>query len=349
MSNNVSKISNPSILIIRLTSIGDVLLTTPLIRIMRNLYPDSRIDFLTTSQMKSVFEHNPRIDNILTVERKASLGELREENRRLADNCKYDFVIDLQNNFKSRILRNGLADKILIYDKRRLYKLKLVYLKRIPEHYDLIPDLYISTAEELGVKPDGKGAEFWLESDIDTGFYADDNKKFEKEGNNEVVIAPGAYHFTKRWPKENYISLIKLLLASGNSVSIVGGDEDIHLGEEFVKIFNDKIQNHIGKLSLSQTAEVINNAAVVVTNDTAVMHIAAARATPAVALFGSTVKQFGFTPYNAVHKIIEKDIACRPCTHYGKSKCPQKHFNCMKLITPEEVHTEVTIIKNLVG
>ena len=348
MINNIFNENKPSVLIIRLTSIGDVLLTTPLLRILRNLYPQSRIDFLTTSQMQSVFKHNPNIDNLYTISRKSNFTELSKKRRELSGKDKYDIVIDLQNNVKSRYLRLHLGKKILTFDKRRLYKLKLVYLKKIPSDYALIPDLYIKTAREIGAEPDGKGLEFWLPTDKQTGFYT---KFVDKEGKNnkmDIVIAPGAYHFTKRWPKEHFVSLIRLLIDTGYRVSLLGGKEDIRLGEYFESIFKDKITNYIGKTDLSGSAEVIDKHGVVITNDTAIMHIAAARRTPVIALFGSTVRQFGFTPYNAPHKIIEKNIPCRPCTHYGKAHCPKKHFKCMNLITPEEVHTEVTVIKNFI-
>lgn len=332
-----------SILVVRLTSIGDVLLTTPLIRILRNLYPNTRIDFLTTKQMIDIFRFNPYIDNLYTVERSANTSKLINKKREFFTNRQYDVVIDLQNNLKSKILIKNVAHHIFKFDKRRLYKLKLVYLKYKPEIFPLIPDLYIKTAKDLGVEPDGKGLEFWLNNQQDKKFYKYGIKK-QSDTSNNITIAPGAFHYTKTYPKEKFKELIEILLNGNFNITLIGGDSDKETGFYLEQHFKNKIQNHIGELSLAESAAVIDNSVLVISNDTAVMHIASARQTPVIALFGSTVREFGFLPYHSKYKIIEKQVPCRPCTHFGKSKCPKGHLNCLNSISPEEINAAVTEI-----
>jgi len=328
-----------SILIIRLTSIGDVLLTTPLLRIIRNIYPQSRIDMLTTTQMIDVFKYNPHIDNLYTVSRTASLNELKKKKSEFFANIQYDAIIDLQNNYKSKLLRKHLSITINAFNKRRLYKLKLVYAKYKPKSFDLLPDLYINAAALPNIKPDGKGLEFWLPFDkIHNSYLSAKSKGTSKKS---IVIAPGAFHYTKRLPAHIFQELITRLLDAGFDISIVGGKEDMDIASTFSSKFGVHINNFTGELSLSGTAEIIDKADCVVSNDTAIMHIAAARQIPVIALFGSTVQELGFIPYNSKYRIIEKELDCRPCTHYGKSKCPKSHFNCMNLITADEIHEAV--------
>ena len=328
-----------SILVIRLTSIGDVLLTTPLVRILGDLYPSARIDFLTTSQMADIFRYNPHIDNLFTVERHAKANELRLKKKEFFTDFQYDAVIDLQNNWKSAILRKSLSQHIFKFNKRRIFKLRLVYLKYKPVNYQLIPDLYIQTASELGTKPDGKGLEFWLDTETDKEFYSSNVEK--KSNSNIIVIAPGAYHFTKRLPKEKFSELIGMLQQDGFEVTLIGGKEDVEVCNWLEHYASYKLHNLAGKLSLSESAKQIDTAKLVITNDTAVMHIASARKVPVIAIFGSTVREFGFLPYHSPYKRIEKEIPCRPCTHYGKKKCPKKHFNCMNLIESKDIYTSV--------
>lgn len=335
---NNKKQNTGSILLIRLTSIGDVLLTTPLLRILRNIYPKVRIDVLTTKRMIDIFKFNPHIDNLYTVNRHAGILELRKKKEEFFTNIQYDTTIDLQNNKKSKLLRKHTSKNILEFDKRRLYKLRLVYLKTKPDTFSPISDLYIKTAEILGSEPDGKGLEFWLPEDKIRNLYLSGKNN---DSNKKIVIAPGAFHSTKRLPIEKFQQLIARLLNDNAGISIVGGKEDVEIASELAVKFNGQINNYTGQLSLAETAEIIDKANCVISNDTAVMHIAAARQTPVVALFGSTVQELGFVPYNSSYRIIEKELDCRPCTHYGKSKCPKSHFNCMNLISVDEIYKAV--------
>jgi len=327
-----------SVLIIRLSSIGDVVLTTPLLRVLRHQFPEARIDFFTFDSMKDVLKHNPQIDNLYTVKKQNLLNTFSQKKNLNFSIDNYDYVIDLQNNMKSRILRWGLSKSILSFNKSRLYKIQLVYLKKRFATYRKIPDLYIETCKQLALMPDDKSPEVWLNSDIEYSFV----KKGHRS--NRVVIAPGAKHFTKRWPKEKFAELVNKILYHHPNMKVIllGSTEDKESCNFIVENSNERVVNLCGKTTLLESAEIVDSSALVITNDSAIMHIASSRQVNVIALFGSTVEEFGFVPYNSDFTIIQKDIECRPCTHYGRNKCPKKHFKCMNDITVDEVLKEIT-------
>lgn len=327
-----------SILIIRLSSIGDVILTTPLLRVLRQKFPDACIDFLTFDSMNDVLQNNPRIDNLYTITKKNLFDTISQKKDLKFSTDNYNYVIDLQNNLKSHVLRWGMSESILSFDKRRLYKLRLVYLKERFSNYYKIPDLYIETLRQFGLVPDNLSPEIWLNSDIEYNF------KKKKSKSNRVVIAPGAKHFTKRWPKKKFSELVNKLLNHKFNLELVlvGASEDKESCDFIAKNSNDRVMNLCGQTTLLETAEIVDSSALVITNDSAIMHIASARQVKVIALFGSTVEEFGFVPYNSNFTIIQKNIGCRPCTHYGRNKCPKGHFKCMNEITVDEVLNEIT-------
>ena len=344
---NISKLK---FLIIRLSSIGDIILTSPFVRVLRNRFPGALIDFVTQSQFTDLLVNNPNIDNIYRYSKRFSKKDLFELKFKINNNnnfVKYDFIIDLQNNGRSRDISNNMGLHIFRFDKRIIYKLKLVYLKIREHNFELIPELYIKTASELGVLPDGKGLELWLDNEKSSSVYIPEGKRNEKNNLKRIAIAPGAAHATKRWQPEKFIELIKLLKKEYNSeFVIIGGSQDIEVSKKISLAVKLPIDNYTGNLSLLETTEELSKCDLLITNDSAAMHIAAARKTPVIAIFGSTVQDFGFIPYKTAYQIIEKYIPCRPCSHIGRKVCPKKHFNCMRLINTDDV---LLSIRNLIS
>ncbi len=338
------------ILLIRLSSIGDVLLTSPLIRLLRKNFPDSQIDFAVSSVFSEILENNPHISNIFHYDKSKNLKELKQDRNNFLKSFnikKYDFVIDLQMNLRSIHFRNGLSDNILKFRKDRLNKLFLVYLKKsLHEKPVQIPDRYISAAKSLNIDDDGLGLEFWLPRDSEVGRHLPFERK-PPDKIESIAIAPGAHHFTKRWLAERFAELINKLKVKYNShIIILGGKGDMEICSYIAENTNSDIENLCGATSLTSTAEIIDDSDLLITNDTGIMHIGAARQTPLTAIFGSTVTDFGFAPYRCLNVIIEKDIPCRPCTHIGRANCPKKHFNCMNYI---EVDSVMEGVERLVG
>jgi heptosyltransferase-2 len=244
---------------------------------------------------------------------------------------------------RSNVLTSFIKAKVFRFNKRRIIKLKLVYLKYKVADYQQIPDLYINSLNKLKILPDGLGLEFWLDKDLKNNIYP--YKNLNKSNSLKIALAPGAHHFTKRWIKEKYIELCKELIKKYDpEINLIGGIKDKILCSEICESVNGNCISFAGKIGLAESAEVINGCDITITNDTSIMHISAARQVPVVAIFGSTIPDFGFSPYKVQHKIVQKDIQCRPCTHIGKKKCPKGHFNCMNSIEVYDVIDAVSLI-----
>ncbi len=338
MANFKSGISN-RILLIRLSSIGDIILTTALVRMMSSQIHGSKVDFLTSNPFTEILKYNPHINRIIKYDKSLPLKEIA--NKKIKLHGTYDKVIDLQNNFRSRHFRLGLSDKIFTVKKNRMNKLSLVYLKKpFLDFARPVPEIYLETVKQLGIEDDGKGLELWLAAEENQNEYPPGFKK--TSNNNSIAVAPGAHHFTKRWQAEKFLELIEKLKVELNSdIFLIGGTADKETTDFILKNSSVEINDYSCSESILKTAEIIDKCGLLISSDSGVMHIAAARQTPVIAIFGSTVSEFGFAPYRVKSKIIQKDIPCRPCTHIGRSSCPKSHFKCMDLISVKDVFTTV--------
>lgn len=337
--------------IIRLSSIGDIVLTSALIRSIKSTYPEAKIDFITDKTFKEVLEFNPHINKLILYDKKNSLATNDILRNEISEETK---IIDLQNNFRTKFLLRNFK-QVAKMKKRRLQKLLLVHLKKTPKEQPIIPLLYIQTAEKFCIKHDGNGLEFWLEEEKKLDYYPPANNK-QNLKLQRIGIAPGAKHFTKRWLTENFVELVEKIHNKFNvEFYLLGGISDMEICEEIVEKINlkkqsIKIQNMAGKTSLLASAKLIDSCDIIITNDTGLMHIAAARRIPIVAIFGSTVKELGFAPFGVEHIICEAEVSCRPCTHIGRTKCSKKHFDCMRKITAEKVFQDFEkFINNLLN
>ena len=329
------------ILVIRLSSIGDIVLSTPIYRILKKKFPNSQIDILTKSEFAEILQYNPNIDNVLCFQKNDSVFNWR---KKIIFNS-YDVILDLHNSLRSKILRLFSAKKNYvicknIFKRTLLIKLRLNFFKKnIP-----IPLKYIAVGKSIGIEDDKLGLEIFIPDEIKTSA----NEKLNNFLNQKkiIVISPTAKHKTKIFPKEKFIEFAKKIsqLCDVNIV-IIGSNTDFLYCKELVEKINfDKeiAYNFAGKLSLLETSVLIEKCNVVVTNDSASLHIASAMKKKCVAIFGSTVREFGFFPFRTEFEIIEnKNLKCRPCSHIGKNKCPKKHFKCMNDIKVDEVVEKV--------
>ncbi len=315
------------ILVVRLSSLGDILLTTPLIRSLKKEIPKLEIHFLLREGYQDALINNPNISNVITVNREASSSKIKTI---LVQN-KYDFIIDLQNNLRSRNLISGLncpkvRFKKLSWQKFLLVKFKINQLRESPS----IPKRYASLID--GLELDQQGLDLFTNSKPSeslTGF------------TNLIGFCPGSRHFTKMWLKEYYIELGNMLTANGFHIILFGGENDKHICEEISsKISNST--NLCNSNNLLQTAADMKLCKAIICNDSGLMHAACAVKAPVITIFGSTVKEFGFTPYSSKYLVLEnKSLTCRPCSHIGRNNCPKRHFKCMKEITPQFVYNSV--------
>jgi heptosyltransferase-2 len=315
------------ILVVRLSSLGDVLLTTPLIRSLKNANPKIGIHFLLREEYHDVLINNRYISKLITIKRE----EATQKTKDILLQNKYDFVIDLQNNLRSRSLTSGLKCPKVRFKKLSLQKFLLVKFKiNKLSNAPPIPERYASVIDDL--KLDEEGLDLFT-----------NNKPTEslKGLTNLIGFCPGSRHFTKMWPKEYYIELGKKLIDKGFNIVLFGGKDDKETCKEISSSLS-KCNNLCNNNSILQTTADMKICRAIVCNDSVLMHATCAVKVPVITIFGSTVKEFGFAPYRSKNLILEnKSLTCRPCSHIGRSSCPKHHFKCMKEITPQLVYNSL--------
>jgi len=309
------------ILIIRFSSIGDIVLTTPVMRCIKKQHSETAIHFATKSACKGLLENNPYIDKLHLLDRSLHklIQELRDED--------FDYIVDLHNNIRSH--RICLA---LLKRTGRVYKLNFAKWFLVNIKTNILPpvhivDRYMSAADALEINNDMQGLDFFIPEETSLSQYP-----FAGTLNDLPYIAwaIGGKHTTKILPADKVRNICTLLK---HPVVLLGDNNDAQRGE-FIASGLSHVINATGLLSLHESALVLKDAAAVVTNDTGLMHIAAALGKKIVSIWGSTVKEFGMYPYMPQakfnYRIIEvNDLDCRPCSKIGFKECPRKHFRCM--------------------
>lgn len=328
------------ILIIRMSSIGDVVLTSPVVRQLRQRYPTAQIDFLIRREYADLVRPNPHISRVIELDTGEGWQGLQAMKARLRS-AGYDVIIDLHRSLRSRYLCSGWGlPRVLKLRKNQLIRFMLVHFKinRYPNPPLPVAEKYLRAALPLGVDPTDTRLELFLPGDVEqegkTRWQA-----FQQQGMG-VVIAPGARHNTKRWLPEYYRELIERIHRKyDRGALLVGGADEAALCREICQGLPGEVCTSVaGELSLLQTAAIIRQAPLFISNDTGLMHIAAAFQKPQIAIFGSTVRELGFFPLNPKAVVLENNsLACRPCSHIGRPACPKGHFKCMKEITPGRV------------
>jgi heptosyltransferase-2 len=332
-----------SILVIRLSSMGDVILATPIVRQLHRTYPGARIDVAVAERFADVWTHNPHVACVWKLATMsatdADVDEMKIE--MLESLAKehggaYDLIVDLQNNLRSAALRHGLGRRVMSAPKHRLEKLAMVWLKKRPAVVTPVVERYRSALADLPLVLDTEPCEVWLEDERQQGAYP--TSRPPRPGRPIVALAPGAHHATKRWPVERYGALARRLVSDlGAEVVLVGGPADVDLCRAVAETSGVTVRRADGATSLEPTIRALDGCHLLVTNDSGVMHLATARRLPVVAIFGSTVRELGFAPYATPHRIVEQNVSCRPCSHIGRSACPKGHFACMDLIEVDAV------------
>jgi len=319
-------------LIIRLSSIGDILLTTPFVRALRKKYPDSLISYLTKSEYVELIQHNPNINKVYAFDSKNGISEILNWRYQIKSN-RYDAIFDLHRSIRTLLMTRFIGgNKIGKYNKRYFKRFMLVNFRiNLYKNIISISDRYLEVGSGYNLNNDGLGLDLFTNA----GSPLKETLKAESQVN--LVIAPGAGYYTKRWPSQNYAKLADLLVKEINAkIILVGSKDDIPISEEIKSQMNESVTDATGDFTLLDTAAIIKQSDAVLTNDSGLMHIAVSQKKPVLAFFGSTTEELGFYPYSDKFKVLEvSDLSCRPCTHIGRDKCPKKHFKCMIDITPE--------------
>ncbi len=309
------------ILIIRFSSIGDIVLTTPVIRALKTQL-NSTIHVLTKEKYKMIFQDSPYVDKIHSFAEKLEeiITELRAE--------QFDFIIDLHKNIRSFQVKRALKVPSASFPKTNKEKWLMVNLKinRLPKKH--IVDRYFEAGKSFNIKNDGKGLDYF----IPEKYFVNLDEYPLLKHKPFVAFAIGGQHFTKIFPAHKVASVIDKLR---QPVVLLGGKEDYKKGEEIRTLCaHSGIMNACGQLNLHQSASLVRQSALVISNDTGLMHIAAAFKKPVISIWGNTIPEFGMAPYEPgeEHKVViaqVPNLACRPCSKIGYKKCPKKHFKCM--------------------
>ena len=318
-------------LIIRFSSIGDIVLTTPAIRCLRKKFPDAEIHFLTKQVFKGIVEHNPYIDKIHTLgdSFELMLHELKTE--------EYDHIIDLHHNLRTLRIKRFLKNvKAASFNKLNVEKFIYTNLKinTLPKKH--IVDRYLGTVASLGVEDDGLGLDYFIPAPDVVN-----NKDIPVSHlHGYIAIAIGAALATKKMPLHK---LKELCAAIDHPIILLGGKEDHADAATIASVDDIKIYNACGKFSLNESADLVRRSKMLITHDTGLMHIAAALQKPIISVWGNTVPAFGMYPYYGRNSKQHFDIVevnklwCRPCSKIGFDKCPKGHFKCMELIAVNEI------------
>lgn len=322
------------ILVVRFSSIAEILLTTPLLRALRSRHPEARIVVLTEERYAPLLRENPNVDQVAGVGPDASLWAWARSLRR----HEFTYLLDLEGNFRSRCLRllvpgrwrsarrPRFAQQVLIHSKRNLLREARPMAER-----------YFTAAEDLDVEPDGEPVEFFLGEAAE----AEASKWLIQAGLSGarplVAFVPGASRATRRWPADSWVELIQRVTGTGADAVLVGGRHDATLAADIALRAGSRAASSAGLLSLQGTGAILKRAEAVIVGDSGVLHMASGVGTPVVALFGPTVREFGRFPYRAHATVVERDLRCRPCSLKGGRTCPLGHHDCMHSIQPPDV------------
>lgn len=320
----------PKILIVRLSSIGDIILTTPLIRCIKKQIPGAEVFYLTKYQFSDIIYNNPYLSGFYYLQDNA------EQVVTQLKNTGFDFVVDLHKNFRTWRIKRNLKGRKISFQKLNIEKWLLTNFKmnRLPHKH--IVDRYFEGVAKMGVINDGQGLDFFISSHDEVKINEDFPKEFSS---GFIAFVIGAKHATKQLPTERIISICKKINAP---VILVGGTEDKRRGAQIAEAAGQHVISTCGKYTLGQSASVIKQSELVITHDTGLMHVAAALRKRIISVWGNTVPEFGMYPYlpqgSTPFSIIEvKNLKCRPCSKIGFKKCPRGHFNCMNNIDEAEI------------
>lgn len=322
------------ILLIRFSSIGDLVLTTPVIRALKEQTSGVEIHFLSKKRFSGILENNPYLTKVHYFE-----NDIKEVVPQLIKE-KFYLIIDLHKNLRSFLLKRQLGIKSISFDKLNFEKWLMVRLKinNLPKKH--IVDRYFDALKPLGIKNDFSGLDYF--SGLENGAI----KKLlpEQFQKRYVVFSLAGTYFTKKIPYEKWLEMAQL---SPLPILLLGGPSEKDIGEKLQsEMLSQPIYNTCGDISLNQSAALISDAELVITGDTGLMHIAAAYKKKVVSLWGNTIPEFGMYPY-IPHKpenvsIIEnKDLSCRPCSKLGYKKCPKGHFDCMMKLDVSNVFRQI--------
>jgi len=324
------------LLVLQTAFIGDLIMTTPIFKAIKQEFPDSEIHALTIPSASIILKHNPYISKIIEFDKKN--GFIRKifsifKIIKQIKHQKYDLAISVQSSITSSFILLFAGIKRRIGNKRMKFATDNVIIPKGLHNRERVLTMLSPISKG---KFSSETEIFLSEIEINTANkIISDNNSFNM---TRIGIAPGSARKTKMWISDYYSELIDRLAESNYHIYFFGSSNEFELINSIInKSSATNIFNYAGKLNLLESAALIKMMNLMITNDSSPLHIANAVKTDVFAIFGPTVKQFGCYPYRENDRIIEVELDCRPCNKHGSDKCPLLHHNCMKLIKPNEI------------
>lgn len=327
------------ILVVRLSSIGDIILTTPLLRSLKNAYPGATVTFVIKKQFYDLLSECPYIDELIAYDSKEGFDGLRKLCRQLKEK-HFDLFLDIHKNWRSRYLRLGVGAKKTTTYRKLIFKRTLLIWLKLNLYRTIKPvyERYFDSVEILKIIYDGQGTEIHIAPQqiakahaclLECGYNFKDPL---------IILCPSATYLNKRWKPEGFIDAGKYLIQNHAAfIVVLGGNQDVELCTSIAHAIGKEAVSFAGRLSLTESAALLKHASVVVANDSGLLHMAQSQKVPVVGIYGPTTRELGYFPVNENSTVIEIPLNCRPCTHNGLNKCPKKHFKCMRDISSQTV------------
>lgn len=339
------------ILVIRLSSLGDILLTTPMLESLREAFPLARIDFCTKEQFSHLLKLDPGIHKVIKAKNQMSFSDLRDL-RQLLKLSNYNLIIDAHNNLRSIYLRMFQGAKVLVFRKYSFRKFLLVNLKiNLMKHLPPITERYRRIVTRVS------GLEFKTKTPKPVVYTNETSQKAVdnmiaslglNNGTKLVCIAAASHHFTKTYPAEYYAEVIRKFDSAHTAFFMTGIGKDSVNIKKIKELSGSNVYDLCNKLEIEDLVALMKRCSLVLCGDTGPMHIAEALEIPIVMMAGSSVREFGFYPQSENAVVLENNsLSCRPCSHIGRSSCPKGHFKCMMELTPEMVYEKSAAILEL--
>lgn len=334
-------------LIIRFSSVGDIVLSSLLLRVFHKRFPECRTDYLVKADYADLVRYNPYLSHVIEFPDHGGLGDLWRL-RHAVRNEGYDLIVDIHNSLRSRFVCFG-SRRVVRIRKRKVARFFLVKAKwNLYSLFGGAPGMaerYLETLRSLRVENDGDGLEVFSPASARETAENMLEREGIRPGGAFIGIAPTSRHFNKTWPGERFAETASTLAREQKAaVLLFGFGQEERAACQEVKLLIEKQSpgvlavNLADRLSIPGTAAMMDLCSIVVANDSGLMHLAAARKRKVVAIFGPTVKELGFFPYGTRSTVVEDaTVTCRPCTHIGLSRCPKGHFHCMMNIPPARV------------
>lgn len=309
------------ILVLRFSSIGDIVLTSPVLRCVKQQVKDAEVHVATKAVFADLVRFSPHVDRVheLKDDLHALVGDLKKE--------RFDTVIDLHHNLRTARVKRALGVKAHSFAKLNIEKWLMVNLKvdRLPARH--IVDRYLDTVRDLGVRNDGQGLDLFLPTEREV----DLTSLPESHRSGYTALAIGAAHATKRLPPHKLVELATLIRGP---IVLIGGREDQDVARAITSATGGRVFDATGRYDILGSASLIRQAERVIAHDSGAMHIAAAFKRPVMSVWGNTVPSFGMGPYLPTHPhrahMAQVTLSCRPCSKIGHDRCPEGHFRCME-------------------